>query len=535
MVFALVMLIPFGVAYYYDYYADPILYPQPHSSIYFLETIFITLGIAGILYGLGRKAKGSVYRREGLASVVLIWVLLPGVATLPFLLSGALEDPLKAYFETVSGLTTTGSSILEAKKFDPETGEEIPIERIVPGVVTTVYNYHGTIEPVWDENGKEIRTGLDALSRGLLFWRSFLQYLGGGGVVVLFVALLPMMGGDGKLLFTTEVSGPLKDSLTPRISDTAIQLWKIYTGLIVLEIILLLIFDEGMTVFDAFTTSFSTVSTGGFTVRNTSIGYYENPATEWIVMVFMILGSINFALYYSVLRGKLFRLYDRELFIFLGLVFLCCSLGSWFLIGMPKILLNGETNGVFSVSEAIRYASFQVVSMHTTTGFATADFDLWPFATQAIMLLAMYFGGMSGSTAAGIKSVRLYILFRIAQFKVESLFRPETVRTFRIGDKEVNDDVSLMVLCFFLILASSSALCALLFIMNGLDLETAFGVASSLINNSGMAFRAGSPTASLAFLSDFGLLLGSFMMILGRLEFFVVLAMLVPAFWKRNS
>ena len=461
--FSLAMLVPLGVAFYFDYYADQDLYPQPHSFFYFVETILATLALGGICYFFGRKAQGHIYRREGLAAVVLIWTLLPLVATFPFLFSGAIQNPAAAYFETVSGMTTTGSSILEAKQFNSETGEEIPIQKVVPGIITTVYTYYGTVDPVRDSNGKIILKGIDAMSRGLVFWRSFLQYLGGGGVMVLFVALLPMIGGGGRLLFTSEVSGPIKDSMTPRIRDTAIQLWKIYTGLVIIQTILLLLFNDRMPFFDALTTSFATVSTGGFSIRETSIGYYDNPATEWIVMLFMVLGAINFALYYSVLKGRLFRLYDRELLLFLTLIFITCALGSWFLIGRPKMLLTGQEEGVFSLSEAIRYGSFQVISMLTTTGFATADFDLWPFPTQAIMLLAMYFGGMSGSTAAGIKTVRLYILFRIAQFKVESLFRPETVRTFRIGGKEVDNNVSLMVLCFFLLIIAISALGVFLF------------------------------------------------------------------------
>lgn len=533
---AVVMLIPMAVAFYFDYFADQTKYPQPHSGIFFVQTQSITLILGCFLYYFGRNASGQIYRREGLAVVVLIWVITPAVAALPFILSNTFENPIAAYFEAVSGITATGSTVAEAKKFDAE-GNEIPITSKISQVIPITYKYFGTMKPVVDPStGQVLREGIEAMSMGLVFWRSFIQWLGGGGVVVLFVALLPAIGGGGgKLLFTSEVAGPIKDTLTPRVRETAVKIWEIYLFLTVFEIILLMGTNPAMEFFDALTISFTALATGGFSIRNANIGYYQNANTEWVVIICMILGSINFSIYYYLIKGKIFRLYDPELLLYLLLVAGASILASSFLVGQPVTLLTGGTNDALSRSDAFRYAAFQVVSCHTTTGFCSANYELWPYPIQVIMLIVMYFGGMSGSTSAGIKSIRLMVLFKAAQHKVESLFRPDNVRPFRIAGKEMDMNVVIMVLCFFLIVVAISGLSTFLFVLDGLDPETAFATVACMINGVGMSFRAGGPSNSFAFLSDFGLLLSSFLMILGRLEFFVVLAVLVPAFWRKNS
>lgn len=535
--FTAVLLIPFLLAVYYQYIADPGDHPQEHVANAFLDAIAISLICGASLLFIGRKASGHLFRREGLAAVVLIWFLTPALAALPFYLSGTLENPWQAYFESSAGFTTTGSTVMQAKKFDPETGKEVPYVVKWTGVRDTTYTFYGTIDPIRDPvTGAILYEGLEAVSKVLLFWRSFIQYLGGLGIIVLFVAVLPVLGVGGKLLFWTEAPGPMKDALTPRIKETAMQLWKIYLGLTVLQVFVLMLTNAKMEWFDAITLALSTMSTGGTSIHNEGIAYYQNVATEWVIIVFMIFGSINFSLYYYILKGKLYRLYDRELLLYLALMIIACVFVVWKLQGTEEVLMTkSATPTLFTWDDSIRYGVFQMVSTLTSTGFVTANYDAWPYIIQVIMLIAMFVGGMSGSTSGGMKVIRVYMLFKIAQNKVESFFRPSTVQNFQVGERRVDPDTATLVLCFFLTLISMSVLGVFMYILNGLDPETAIGLVACNINNSGFSFRMAGPTSSCAFLTDFGLAWSSLLMLFGRLEFFAVLAVLVPAFWKQHS
>lgn len=534
--FAAALVVPLLVAVYYQFLADPSIHPQPHTTLDFIFSILITLALAVGCHYTGRHSTARIYRREGLAAVVILWILIPAISALPYWISGTLKNPLAAYFEAVSGLTTTGSTAMQAKHYDPATGKEIPIVRVVKGVEDTTYTYYGTIEPVRDPATHQVLyEGVEAVSKALLFWRAFTQWLGGVGIVVLFVAILPILGVGGKVLFHTEMPGPIKDTMTPRIKETAIQLWKIYCGLTIILVALLMLTNAKMEWLDAVTTAFTTLSTGGFSIRNTSMAYYESAVTDWIVIVFMLLGSINFTLYYYILRGKIYRIYEPEFFLFLAIVFVTCSMASWYLIGTHKYPLNDVPDTVLTTHEAIRYGTFHVVSAMTTTGFSIVNYDKWPYAVQAIMLIVMFVGGMSGSTAGGIKIMRHYMLFRIAQFKIESLFRPKSVQIFKVGDKEVDTGAMMMVLCFFLLIISVSVAGTFLYILDGIDPVTSLGLVACMINCTGLSFRVAGPLDSCAFLSDFGYFVSSALMIMGRLEFFAIFAVLIPSFWKQNS
>lgn len=534
--FTAALLVPVLLEIYYLHFASPEEHPQPHALGSFIATIAITLVLAFILRLIGRGTSGILYRRESLLTVVIIWLLTPALGGLPFYLSNTLTNPHAAYFESMSGFTTTGASVMQAKLYDPDTGKEKKIEVEICGPVPTTYSYYGTIEPVRDPTTNKILfEGIEAVGKPLLFWRSFIQWLGGVGIVVLFVAVLPMLGVGGKMLLNSEITGPVKDSFTPRIKESALQLWKIYVGLTIAQFFLLMLTNDKMHWLDSITITFSTLSTGGFSIKNSSIASYNSAATEWIVILFMILGGINFSLYYFLFRGKLYRLYEREFLLYILAILIVCSLAAWYLIGAPKTLLTGDSNGFFTTSEAIRHGTFQLVSAQTSTGFATVNYDRWPYIIQVLMLIVMFVGGMSGSTAGGIKIIRHYMLFRIAQFKVENLFRPETVRKFKVGDRDVDAGASILVLCFFLVIVAVSTLGTFLFVADGLDPETALGCVGCCVNNVGLGFRAANPSGSFAFMSDFSLTLSSLLMILGRLEFFTVLAILVPAFWRQNS
>lgn len=527
------LLIPLCVACYYKFFLDPALHPQPYAIDAFLESVAICLVLGMWLRYCGRRSNRKMYLKEGIAAVVFLWVLAPALAALPFVLSGTLTNPLQAYFEMASGLTTTGATVMQAKSYDLKTGEEIPITRTFCGSPDVEYTFHGTIEPIRDPHTHEIvLSGIEAVGKGLLFWRSLTQWMGGVGIVVLFVAILPALGAGGRILFQAEVPGPMKDSITPRIKDAAIVLWKIYCFLTLVQIGLLMFTNAQMSLFDAITISFSTLSTGGFSVHSTSIGFYHDSWTEWIVLLFMILGGVNFTLYFYMFKGKFYRIYEPEFLCYLAIILSSTLIAIWKLVGTPKVLIGGIPDGLFSWQEAARYGMFQVVSAQTSTGFATANYDTWPYAMQTLMLILMFVGGMSGSTAGGIKIMRHYMLFQIAQFKVESLFSPERVRTFRVADKEVDASSAIMVLCFFLIIITLSVLGTYIYILDGIDPQTSLGIVGCMVNNVGLGFRMAGPVESFAFLSNFGLMWSSILMIAGRLEFFAVLAVLTPHFWE---
>ena len=294
--FTITLLVPLALSIYYQYYVPASDHPQPHAMYYFIETIAISFLLGACLWFIGRRAKGTLYRREGIAVVVVIWFLLPALGGLPFFISGTLKNPFAAYMESISGFTTTGSTTMEAKHFDPSTGKEMPIVRTVKGSINTTYTYYGTIEPVRDpKSGKIIHEGVEAVGKALLFWRSFIQWLGGGGIVILFLAILPALGVGGKVLFHTEITGPIKEAMTPRIKETAIQMWRIYLGLTVIVILLTRLANTNIDWFDTITIGITALSTGGFSVRNASIAAYHSPSLEWAVIFGMLLGSINFS------------------------------------------------------------------------------------------------------------------------------------------------------------------------------------------------------------------------------------------------
>lgn len=516
---SLVLLAPLCLAGFYQFFSNS--HPQPHSFFAFLWTLAICLAIALILRFIGRNAAEQLYRRESILLVVFIWIITSFISALPFVFSKTLK-PLDAYFEAMSGLTTTGATMLTSKAYDGATGMEIPIHLTNPHVPEKTYIYYGTVPPVRDENGLVLYSGIEAVSKALLFWRSLMQWIGGMGIVVIFLAVLPVLGVGGKLLYQMEATGPIKDEISPRVRETASQLWKLYAFFTLLQAALLVWTNREMPFFDALCTSLSTISTGGFSVKNDSIASYNSSATESIVIAFMIIGSINFSLFFHILRFKFFKIYVPDFFLFIAIAALGCIAVSAFLI--PD----------FGIKEAFRLGIFQAISLQTTTGFFSANYDLWPFAPQMLMLLLMFVGGMSGSTAGGIKTPRFYIAYKILLHRLESIFRPDSVRKLYIGKSEVDDKNALTVLTFLCIVVFFVVLGGLLFIFDGIDPETSIGLIASFLNNAGVAFRAAGPLDTVAFLSPFSKVLSTFWMLLGRLEFFVVLLLFLPAFWRNR-
>lgn len=533
--FSWMFLIPLLVAAYYQFFAET-NHPQPHSGVAFLISFVFCLATAQLFYWFGKKAKGNLYKKEAIIAVVAIWFISPVIAGMPFILSGTLTNPLQAYFEAASGLSTTGATVLYPKAFDAD-GNEVPIKSVVRGELDTTYTFYGTVSPIRDPvTNKIIHEGIEAVSKPLLLWRSLLNWLGGLGIIVLFVAILPNLGMSGKFLFQSEVTGPWKDPHAPRIGQAALQLWGIYAGLTALQIALLMIADTKMEWFDAINTSLSTVSGGGFSIHNKGIGnHLQNPYIDWIIIIFMVVASTNFAVYYHAFRGKFYRIYRPELFLYLFILVGGSLLASWFLVGTPKLIFSGDSGEKFSAAEAIRYGSFQFVAAQTTVGFADADYDRWPYVIQVMMLIAMFVGGMSGSTASGAKVIRIYMLYYMLRNKLRSLFRADTIRSLKVGSQEVDLSTANTVLCYLLIVVIIAAAGTFLYVMDGVDPETSLGLVACMMNNVGMGFRVAGPANSCAFMSDFSLAFSSLLMIMGRLEFLVVLALLMPTFWKQNA
>jgi len=528
----LILLVPLGVAVFYEFAVDSQSHPQAHSSIAFIEAMGVCLFLALVFLHFGKKAQGTLYRRESILLVALIWFITAGIGALPFLFSKTFDNPIDAYFESMSGLTTTGATVIHPKAYDPYTNQEIPISRLNPNQSNTTHHFFGTITPIRHPQNQEILfAGVEAIGKALLFWRSFLQWIGGMGIVVLFIAVLPALSMGGKFLFETEIPGPNKEAMTPRIKETASMLWKIYLGLTIVQIALLLLTNPHIPVFDAITLSFSTISTGGFSVRNEGIAAYQSLSVNWIVMVFMILGSLNFSLYFHCLRGKVYRIYEPEFFVYIAVLLGASLLMTFNLWGTPQVLFTASSE-VFSFGQSLFLGAFQAISAQTSTGFFLGNEAIWPLPAQLLMLILVFIGGMSGSTSGGIKISRQYILFRVITHKIESIFRPHCIRSLKINHKETSDKTALTVLIFLCILIFFAVLGTYLLVLDKIDPSTAFSIIASLINNAGLSYDGITPMSSCAFLSNFSKIIGIIWMMLGRLEFLALLVLLVPAFWR---
>lgn len=485
---AAVLAIPLAFALYYEFFTIE-LHPQAHSSYAFFITL-VSVALLGLSFRwFGKKQRQTLHRRESIIVVILIWLLTAAFGAVPFLLTHTFEHPIDAYFESMSGLTTTGATLLT----------------------------EATVQPIKDASGAIIHTGVEAVGKALLFWRSFLQWLGGMGIVVLFIAVFPALSMGGRFLFEAEMPGPSKESLTPRIKETATLLWKIYLGLTGAQVILLMLTNGNISFFDALTLSFATISTGGFSTHNDSIAAYNSIHTEWVVILFMILGSLNFSLYFHCMKRKIYRIYEPEFFIYLLTLF------------AGAVILTATIWNTYSWPESWRYGVFQAVSSQSSTGFTTANFSLWPFSSQYFLTILLFIGGMSGSTSGGIKMARHLISYKAIVSKLESLFRPETVRYLKIGQKELSSNTIQTVLVFLAVMMFTVVLGTFLLILDGLNFQKAFQIIASMTNNAGLL-----PAEWCTELSPWSKVVSIFWMLLGRLEFFALLVVFFPSFWKNK-
>ncbi|PCI95865.1 potassium uptake system, Trk family protein [Candidatus Aerophobetes bacterium] len=520
-----ILLIPLCVSIYYDFIIEKHMHPYPSSFEAFAFTFGFTIILALVFHFTSRGTSKRFHRKEALFLVVLVWIFSTIIGALPFIITKTLENPIDAYFESVSGFTTTGSSVILPKKYDVQTGEEIPYV-VRKAQSDEFYVYYGTINQVTNLFTNEDMRGFAAIAKPILFWRSFIQWLGGIGIIFLFITILPTLNIGGKFLYEAEShpefsEGSYQENLRPRIKQTASYLWKIYVGLTLVETLLLYFTNTKITFFEAVLTSFSTVSTGGFSITESGIGgYNSHPITLWIIILFMICGAINFGMYFHLITGKFKKLLNVELALFFMFIVVTVGLVVW--------KLSSKHDFAYSFMQG----SFQTISALTCTGFSTANYDIWPFPCQAIMLVVMYIGGMTGSTSGGIKTARHITLFRAFKQKMYLLFKPDMIKVLKLGDSPIDPKSLNNVFIFFWVLVIASVLGTLLMIFDGIDLETAIGLTSCTINNVGLTFRMAGPGNTCAFLPVFSKIVAIVWMFLGRLEFFAILILLTPSFWK---
>jgi trk system potassium uptake protein TrkH len=466
--FGLTMVIPLLVGLYY----------RDQSVIPLLKSMGIT-AIAGIgLYFIFRSEKAEVIsQREGMAIVAVGWTAVGLFGALPFYFGNGFHGFVDAVFESVSGFTTTGASIL---------------------------------------------TNIEAVSKGLLFWRSFIQWLGGMGIIVLSVAILPFIGVGGMQLYKAEVPSPVPDKLKPRIRDTAMVLWKVYALISLAQTLLLML--GGMDLYDALCHTFTTMPTGGFSTKNASIAHYNSVYFDCVFIFFMLMAGINFSLHYQLLRGKpLIFWKDSECRFFLATVLLLTVVVSLDVYGSVY-----ETIGA-----ALRYGAFQVVSIITTTGYATADYERWPAMSQLILLLCMFFGASAGSTGGGMKCLRIMLCFKYCYRELFSLIHPHAVTQVKISGQTVPEDVLRSVVGFLALYVGLFALSAVVLAGMGVDFITSFAAVAASIGNIGPGFGMVGPVDNYAQIPLMGKWLLIWCMLLGRLEIFTVIILIVPEFWRK--
>ena len=442
----------------------------------FLLTALLLVAV-GLVMGRKKPARTALYARDGFAVVALAWLLMSAFGALPFVLSGDIPFYVDAFFETVSGFTTTGASIL---------------------------------------------TEIEPLHRGILFWRSFTHWVGGMGVLVFVMAILPMTDGHGMHLMRAEVPGPSVGKLVSRMSDTAKILYGIYLVLTVIEIILLMV--GGMPLFDSCIHAFGSAGTGGFSNRNLSVGAYDNAYFDVIIGVFMLLFGVNFNLYYFLLIKRFKDVFhSEELRAYLGIV-----AAAVIAIAVDILHIYG------SVGKSLRYAFFQVSSIITTTDFATADFNTWPTFSKGILMVLMFIGACAGSTGGGVKVARVVILVKSSLADMRKMLHPNAIATVRFEGKPLTERSVRGVHVFISVYVLVFAVSFLLLTLEGFDLVTTFTALAACINNIGPGLEVVGPMGNYAQFSPWAKLLLSFNMLVGRLEIFPMLLLCAPSIWKRR-
>lgn len=438
-----------------------------------------------------RNHRKEIQKRDGYIIVTFGWITMALIGTLPYLFTGAIPGFANAFFETMSGYTTTGASILN---------------------------------------------DIESLPKGVLFWRSITHWIGGMGIIVLAIAILPLLGIGGMQLFTAEAPGPGGDKLHPRITDTAKRLWLIYVGYTVAETILLKV--AGMSLFDAMNHSLSTLSTGGFSTKNASVAFWnDRPLIQYIIIVFMFLAGTNFVLSYFAFKGKFARAFhDDEFKWYAGMIAVFTCVAALLIYFEADVALSSIAHPMVwgEAESAIRHALFQVLAIVTTTGFVSADYTLWtPFLTIFFFGL-MFLGGSAGSTAGGVKIMRHLIMIKNGMLEFKRTLHPNAILPVRYNNRAVQQPIVYNVLGFFILYMLSFIMGVLVFSWLGLDYKTALGGAASTLGNVGPALGDLGPVNNYAALPTAAKWWASFLMLIGRLELFTVLILLTPFFWRNR-
>jgi len=441
--------------------------------------VTITSGLILVIF-FKSKDKKDLSTHDGFAVVTLGWIAIVIFSAFPFYFSGTL-DYTNSFFEAMSGLTTTGATVL----------------------------------------GHSSTLLIEDVPHGILFWRSFTQFIGGMGIIVFSIAILPMLGMGGVQLFRAEVAGPVADKITPRVKQTAKLLWGIYVGFVLILCLILKI--EGMSWFDAICHSFTTIATSGFSTKNISIAAYGG-LIQWTIIIFMFLAATNFSLhYYFIAKGKFEYYKDHEFRVYFGL---CIIFSILFFINIVG------TNKYQTDLLSFRHSVFAAVSILTTTGFSTENFNEWPEMSKMLLFFLFFIGGSAGSTTGGMKIIRSILVFKYLIYEVRKLLHPKGVFNITIGENTIDDNVVRATLGFYLFYILIFVFTAMVLSMTGLDVTTALTASASAIGNIGPGLGSIGPTDNWGHLSDFAKWLTSFCMLLGRLEIFTVVVLFSRSFWK---
>lgn len=443
----------------------------------FLSTFLISSSIASLVLFLTRNAKKDFGKREGYIIVCFVWIVLSFFGALPFIFSRAIPNFTNAFFETMSGFTTTGASILN---------------------------------------------NIEELPKGILFWRSIIQWMGGMGIIVLSLAILPFLGIGGVQLFTAEVPGVTHDKLHPRIKETAQRLWLIYVGFTLLETVLL--YFAGMSFFDAINHSLTTMATGGYSTKQDSVAYFTSPLIQYIIIVFMFFAGVNFTLSYFAIKLKFRKVFKNEEFkayVLIILVFTAIITSYLFI------------NGSYDLETAFRNSLFQVVSIITTTGFVTDNYLAWAPLLVGLIFMLMFVGGSSGSTSGGVKVIRVMMILKNSYYELKRIIHPKAVIPTKLSGKPIPQQVVNNVLAFIVFYIIVFFLGFVAMLVLGLDMDSAMGAVATSLGNIGPGLGSVGPIENFANIPDVGKWILSFLMLLGRLELITVLIVFSPIFWKK--
>ncbi|MDR4507872.1 MAG: TrkH family potassium uptake protein [Candidatus Brocadiaceae bacterium] len=480
LMLAAILVAPLVVSFYYG---------NNTSSLAFVYTIIITGFLGGLSKVLVRKREEEISMREGIAIVSFSWMICIFLGALPYWFSDVCTTYCDAVFETASGFTTTGSSIF---------------------------------------------TDVEIIPHGILFWRSFTNWLGGMGIIVVFVALLPAMGISGYQLFIAEVSGPTTGKIKPRIGETAKILWIIYLVFTAVETVLL--FCGGMPIFDAVCHAFTTISTGGFSTKNTSIAHFNSLYIEIVVAVFMLFGGCNFSLFYLCFQRHFKKVRkNSELRFFTGLILLATIFITLILcfsqLDSTQNVVGDEYRNNFGHS--LRGAFFQVITICSGTGYMTADYDAWPTVCRFLLILLMFIGACAGSTGGGIKGVRVLLLLKSSMRELIHVLRPRMVKHVKLNGMSVSEEIITESSVFFVVYLGIFGMCSLALMALKTDMVTAFSAVATCMANCGPGLAGVGPTSNFSEIPYASKWILSFCMLVGRLEIYSFILLFLPITWKR--